>query len=164
MSPIKLLLPFAGLLAVMSPARADEKAACASNAGTLLIGTVTSGPRFARGHDVRGVELSHTHVRLRDDSGQSYDIAIDDVFASGYESGGENVPAPLSDIKPGDRLELCGKPYGSGGPGMDWVHTDCGDQPTPDKPDGWLKVIGPDGTPGANLESSQDYCWVFRKN
>ena len=60
------------------------------------------------------MELSHTHVRLRGDDGQIYDIAIDDVFADGYEQAGESVPAPLSQIQPGDHLELCGKPYTSG--------------------------------------------------
>ncbi len=164
MSSIHLLLRLAGFLVVLQPAWADERDACASNAGTLLIGTVASGPRFAPGHDRRGVELSHTHVRLRDDDGRFYDIAIDDVFASGYDQAGESVPAPLSQIQPGNRLELCGKPYASGGPGMDWVHTSCGDQPTPDRPNGWVKVIGPDDTPGPNLESSQEYCRLWQRH
>ena len=138
--------------------RANEQDACASNAGTLLIGTVISGPRFAHGHERRGVELSHTHVALRGNDGRRYDIAIDDVFADGYDQAGESVPAPLSRIKAGDRLEVCGKRYASGGLGMDWVHTSCGDPPKPDKPDGWVKVLGPDGTPGPNLESNRKYC------
>ncbi len=100
MSPIRLLLPFAGFLVVLQPAWADEQQACASNAGTLLLGTVASGPRFTHGHDMRGVELSHTHVRLRGDDGRFYDIAIDDVFASGYDQAGERVPAPLSQFSP----------------------------------------------------------------
>jgi len=69
MSSIHLLLPLVGLLVIMQPAWADERDACASNAGTLLTGTVTSGPRFVHGHDLRGVELSHTHVQLRGDDG-----------------------------------------------------------------------------------------------
>jgi hypothetical protein len=164
MSPIHLQLPIAGLLVIMQPALADEQHTCASDAGTLLIGTVISGPRFVHGHDLHGVELSHTHVRLRSDNGQIYDISIDDMFADGYDQAGENVPEPLSKIQPGDHLELCGKPYASGGPGMDWVHTNCGDQPTPKRPDGWVKVIGRDGTLGPNLESSQEYCRLWQRN
>jgi hypothetical protein len=91
-------------------------------------------------------------------------VAIDDVFADGYDQAGESVPAPLSGIRPGDHLELCGKPYVSGGPGMDWVHTNCGDPPTSDKPDGWVKVIGPGGALGPNLESSQKYCYLWRRH
>ena len=150
MSPIHLLLPLAGLLVVSQPAWSNEQDACGSNAGTLLIGTVVSGPAFAHGHDLRGVELSHTHVRLRGDDNRVYDIAIDNVFADGYDQASESVPAPLSRIQPGNRLELCGKPYTSGGPGMDWVHTNCGDHSTPDQPNGWVKVVGPEGTPGPN--------------
>ena len=163
MSRSYLILPLVGMLFMLQPARADDRDACSSNAGTLLTGTVTSGPRFARGHDMRGVELSHTHVRLRGDDGRTYDIAIDNVFAAGYDQAGDSVPAPLSRIKQGNHLELCGKPYTSGGPGMDWVHTNCGDQPTPDKPDGWVKVIGADGAPGPNLESSQEYCKLWQQ-
>ena len=163
MSAIRLLLPLVGILVIMQPAWADEQDACASNAGTFLIGTVISSPRFVHGHDLRGVELSHTHVRLRGDNGRIYDIAIDDVFADGYDQANETVPAPLSRIRPGVRLELCGKPYASGGSGMDWVHTNCGDRPTPDTPNGWVKVVGPDGTPGPNLESNQEYCRLWQR-
>ena len=163
MSPFRLTLSLAALLVITHPAWPDEQADCASNAGTLLTGTVTGSPRYTHGHDQHGVELSHTHVRLQGDDGQIYDIAIDNVFASGYDQAGESVPAPLSQIQAGNHLDLCGKPYTSGGPGMDWVHTNCGDQPTSDKPNGWTKVIGPDGAPGPNLESSGEYCELWQK-
>jgi hypothetical protein len=35
----------------------------------------------------------------------------DNVFATGYDAAGERVPVPLSTIRTGDRLELCGKLY-----------------------------------------------------
>ena len=164
MSPVQVLLPLAGLLFIITPTWADEHRTCASNAGTLLIGAVISAARFVHGHDLRGVELSHTHVRLHGDDNQIYDVAIDNVFADGYDQAGESVPMPLSQIQPGDHLELCGKPYAGSVPGMDWVHTNCGDRPSPDKPDGWLKVIGPDGTPGPNLEASQQYCHLWQSH
>jgi hypothetical protein len=54
--------------------------------------------------------LSHTHLTLlSDQDGRSYHVAIDNVFATGYGAAGESVPAPLSTIRTGDRLELCGK-------------------------------------------------------
>jgi hypothetical protein len=163
MSPIRVL-PLALLILLAQPAwAADEKAACAASGGTFLTGTVVSGPRFAHGKERRGVELSHTHVRLRGDDGQTYDIAMDDVFADGYDDAPDRVPAPLSSIRPGDRLELCGRPFSSGGKGMDWVHTNCGGRPSRAAPDGWVKVLGRDGSPGPNLEASQEYCRLWRR-
>lgn len=163
MSLFHRLLPFTALLVALSPAWGSERSACAAGDGTLLTGTVISVPHFARGYRRRGVELSHTHVRLRDDDGRIQDIAIDDVFAEGYDDAGEDVPAPLSHIRPGDRLEVCGKPYTHGRRGMDWVHSNCGAEPTPDAPDGWLKVIREDGGPGPNLEENQEYCRLWRR-
>jgi hypothetical protein len=151
-----------GLIAA-GAARADEAAQCQANAGSFLTGKVTDAPAFRHGHPRRGVELSHTHLALlADQDGQTYDVAVDNVFAAGYDDAGEGVPAPLSRIRPGDRLELCGKLFADGGPGIDWVHTNCGDPPESDKPDGWVKVLGQDGTPGPNLEASQEYCRLWR--
>jgi hypothetical protein len=164
MSLFHLLVPsLVGLLVVVSPACANEQSACASGAGTLLIGTVISGPRFAHGHDRHGVELSHTRLRLSGVNGQIYDVAIDDVFADGYDQAGETVPAPLTQIARGERLELCGKLYAGRRPGMDWVHSNCGDQPTPDQPNGWVKVISPDGGAGPNLAANQEYCRLWQR-
>lgn len=143
---------------------ADEVTQCRANGGTFLTGRVTHGPVFARGrHPLHGIELSHTHVTLLSDQDrQSYDIAIDDVFASGYDAAGESVPAPLSAIRVGARLELCGRPYRDyDRVGMDWVHSNCGAMPTEKKPNGWIKILAASGAPGPNLESSQEYCRLW---
>jgi hypothetical protein len=144
-------------------AYADEAAQCRANAGTYLTGRVTKGPTFAPGRARDGVELSHTHLRLlSDQDGRSYDVAIDNVFATGYDAAGESVPAPLSTIQIGDRLELCGKLFATGRLGIDWVHTNCGERPRRAQPDGWLKVLAADGTFGPNLEDSREYCRLWR--
>ena len=145
------------------PAQADEASQCQANAGSYLIGQVVAGPKFVRGHPRRGVELSHTHVTLQSDrDGRTYDVAIDNVFAAGYDAAGESVPAPLSTIRQGSKLELCGKLYVSGTLGIDWVHTNCGDRPTAAQPDGWVKIVDANGVPGPNLEASQEYCRLWR--
>lgn len=159
---MKLVAVFVLCLLAAGAAHADESAQCQANAGTYLTGSVTKAPTFAPGYARKGVELSHTHLTLlSDQDGQSYDVAIDNVFASGYDAAGESVPAPLSTIRAGDRLELCGKLYTHGGPGIDWVHTNCGANPTAAQPDGWLKVLASDGTAGPNLENSQEYCRLW---
>ena len=150
-------------LAVCGAARADEAAQCRANAGAYLTGSVTEGPTFAPGHARDGVELSHTHLTLRSDQdGRSYHVAIDNVFATGYDAAGESVPAPLSTIRTGDWLELCGKLFTRGWLGIDWVHTNCGKAPRPPQPDGWLKLLAPDGSSSPNLEHSQEYCRLWR--
>jgi hypothetical protein len=145
-----------------SVARADEAAQCQANAGAYLTGQVIDDPTFVPGHVHKGVELSHTHLTLlSDQDGQRYDVAIDNVFAPGYDSAGRTVPTPLSAIRKGDRLELCGKLYTDGRLGIDWVHTNCGETPTAAQPDGWLKVLAADGDPGPNLEDEQEYCRLW---
>src|ERR1700745_763299 len=115
---MKLLRVFVLCLAASGTARADEAAQCRANGGTFLTGSVTHGPTFAHGHLHKGVELSHTHLTLlSDQDGRSYHVAIDDVFATGYDAAGDSVPAPLSTIRAGDRLELCGKLFATGGAG-----------------------------------------------
>jgi len=141
---------------------ADEAGQCHAQDGSFLTGRVIAGPRFVPGHDRDGVELSHTHLTLQaDQDGKNYDVAIDDVFAAGYDAAGESVPAPLDTVAVGDRLELCGALYTSGGQGIHWVHTDCGQAPTPHSPDGWVKILHEAGLPGPNLDDSQEYCRLF---
>lgn len=152
------------LLAFAGVARADPASDCQAEGGSYMSGVVVSGPQFWRGHWLRGVELSHTHVRLRSDADQrTYDVAMDDVFASGYDGAGESVPAPLSQIRAGDHLELCGQLYPDG-TGIHFVHTNCGDPPTHGEPDGWVREIAPDGTRGPNLEGSTEYCSLWARH
>jgi len=160
---MKLFLICILCLFASGTARADEAALCSAGAGTYLTGKVIEGPTFAPGHPRDGVELSHTHLGLlADQDGQSYDVAIDNVFTTGYDTAGESVPAPLSMIRTGDRIEVCGKRFSEGRPGIDWVHTNCGARPNAAQPDGWLKVFGSDGSPGPNLEGSEEYCRLWQ--
>src|SRR5260370_1867949 len=143
-SMIKLLRVFILCLAASSTARADEAAQCRAHAGTFLTGNVTQGPTFAPGHSHKGVELSHTHLTLlSDQDGLSYHVAIDNAFATGYDAAGESIPAPLSTIRTGDRLALCGKLFTRGGLGIDWVHTNCLTRPTPPQPHAHLNILAP---------------------
>jgi hypothetical protein len=161
--PMRLFAVLAFCVFACGAAHADEAAQCRANDGTYLSGHVTAAPIFARGHLRDGVELSHTHLRLLSDrDGQSYDVAVDNVYASGYDAAGESVPAPLSHIRVGDHVELCGKPYANDTRGIDWVHTNCGAMPSPGQPNGWLKILHADGAPGPNLESSQEYCRLWQ--
>src|SRR3984957_1133165 len=123
-SIMKLLRVFILCLAASGTARADEAAQCRANAGTFLTGNVTQRPAFAPGHLHKGVELSHTHLTLlSDQDGRSYHVAIDNVFATGYDAAGESGPAPRSTIRTGDRLELSGQLFTRGGPGVNWAPT-----------------------------------------
>jgi hypothetical protein len=149
------------LAAASGDALADPQGDCKAAAGTLLTGVVTSGPRFQPGHPLKGVELSHTHIRLQaDQDHRSYDVAIDNVFAAGYDQAGERVPAPLDQLRVGTHLELCGQTY-TNGVGIHWVHTNCNQRPTRNAPDGWVRIIGADGVRGDNLESSPEYCSLW---
>lgn len=155
------LLASAAVAIVLFPASAwaDDRADCSAGDGTLLTGVVTAKPTFSTGKPLRGIPLTHTHIRLRGDAdGRAYDIAVDDVFAAGYEPRVAAVPAPLNAILVGQRLEACGLPYAGG---MHWVHTNCGDTPTAQDPNGWLKVIDASGVAGPNLENSQKYCYLW---
>lgn len=148
------------LLALLSTrAFADDAQACTASGGTLLVGHVVSPPTFKDGMFRKGVELSHTHLSLKgDNDGKTYDVAIDNVFASGYQKNAKGVPAPLNSIVVGDELELCGIPFSGG---IHWVHNNCGDTPDTSDPNGWLKIIQPNGSVGPNLEDSEKYCYLW---
>jgi hypothetical protein len=140
-------------------ARADDAANCHAAAASYLTGVVQSAPTFVRGSRLHGVELSHTHIRLVGDAdARPYDIAADDVFASGYSPARRTIPAPLDQIRPGMRLSVCGIAFHGG---VHWVHTNCGDTPTARDPDGWLRQVAADGSVGPNLEGSTTYCSLW---
>lgn len=158
----QLLVSIAAAI-VISPlmARADDRSDCAAGDGTLLTGVVIASPTFATGKPLQGIPLTHTHIRVRGDSDDKpYDLAVDDVFAIGYDPLVPTVPPPLSSIVAGQHLEACGIPYAGG---MHWLHTNCGDTPTAQDPNGWLKVIDASGAAGPNLEDSQKYCYLWPK-
>ena len=149
-------------LSLPQSALADDASDCSAGDGTLLVGTVVSAPIDVPGKPVSGIPLRHTHIRVRGDAdGKAYDVAVDDVFAAGYQVSSSTVPPPLSEIQVGQRLEACGLPYSGG---MHWVHTNCGEVATARDPNGWLKVIDANGVTGPNLEDSQKYCYLWPKN
>lgn len=146
------------LAARTASALSKDAQECRASGGTLLVGQVVSAPKFRHGKRKMGVELSHTHVKLQGDDGNTYDVAIDNVFASGYRPHSRKVPEPLNTIAVGDKLEACGIRFRGG---IHWVHNNCGDRPTRSDPNGWLKVIRADGSAGPNLEDSQKYCSLW---
>jgi hypothetical protein len=153
-----------GLSLASALAWADDAAACRAHGGAYLTGAVVLGPKFSHGQFRKGIELSHTHLKLRaDQDGRLYDVAIDNVFASGYRRDAPVVPPPLDGIRPHDRLDLCGQRY-SRGVGIHFVHTNCGQSITPAHPDGWLRVLDARGVPGPNLEGAQQNCRLFGRH
>lgn len=160
MSRYALFLPL--LLILPAAALADAQSDCQAAAGHYLTGEIVSAPKFAHGKPLHGVELSHTHFSLRaDQDQQTYDVAADNVFAPGYDQSKHAVPAPLNALHAGQHVELCGQLYTGGGVGIHWVHTNCGASPTPNAPDGWVRVLDSDGARGDNLEGSTEYCRLW---
>jgi hypothetical protein len=147
------------LLSTASSAFADDAQDCAAAGGSLLSGEVTTAPKFKSGMFRKGVELSHTHLTLKGASdGKNYDVAIDNVFADGYQKNTKGVPAPLNTIKAGDKIEVCGIPFKGG---IHWVHNNCGDHPTQSDPNGWIKKVQADGTLGPNMEDNEKFCYLW---
>lgn len=149
------------LATVCGAASADDRQACGAADGSYLSGQVVAGPTFAHGQFRQGIELSHTHLKLRaDQDGRVYDVAIDNVFANGYRQGQAGVPTPIDTIREGDRLALCGQLYVQG-VGIHFVHDNCGAAPSASHPDGWLKVVDGSGVAGPNLEAGTGFCSLF---
>jgi hypothetical protein len=124
-----------------------------------VTGTVISGPSFQYGNYKQGVELSFTHVKVKSDqTGKVLDIAMDNVYADGYDYAGESVPDPLTSINVGNRLEVCGESVTGG---LKFTHTNCGITPTKTTPNGWVKIIGSNGSVGSNLQESTEYCYLW---
>jgi hypothetical protein len=150
------------LLTAAGPAFADAAGDCQAAGGAYRTGVVTADPHFAHGKPLKGTELSHTHFSVKaDQDGQTYDVAADNVYASGYDKAGEAVPEPLTTIHQGDHVALCGELYTGGDVGIHWVHGNCGAPPTPKAPNGYLELIGANGKPGENLEGSSEYCKLW---
>lgn len=138
----------------------DGPQACAAAGGSYLTGAIVQGPKFAHGQFRQGVELSHTHLKVQaDGDGRIYDVAIDNVFANGYRPGSRDVPPPLDALHPGQRLALCGQLYDRG-VGIHFVHTNCGQSPTANHPDGSIRVIDGNAA-GPNLEANGSECSLF---
>jgi hypothetical protein len=104
------------------------------------------------------VRLSHTNVTLRSNSdGKDYDVAIDNVFAAGYDRQVQDVPAPLNC----NELEVCGAPFSGG---IHWVHDNCGDGPVRKILMAGSRRRCPMATVGPNLEDSRSYCNLWQRH
>ena len=79
-------------------------------------GPEVSGPIFqAASSTLKGVKLSHTHIKVRaDQDGCTTDVATDNMFAVGYVKNSSSISKSLVAIKVNDRLKLCGELYTSG--------------------------------------------------
>jgi hypothetical protein len=149
-------------LAVSGAALADGATDCKAGEGVYRSGVVVRPPIFKHGQYRKGIELSHTHLSLRaDQDGKNYDVAIDNVFASGFDPRERGVPASLGAIRVNDHLEMCGQLYTSHGVGIHWVHTNCGKRPTPSKPNGWIRKRMADGASSQDIEGNRQYCALF---
>lgn len=140
---------------------ASEQTLCAANKGAYVTGVVTSAPRFATSSStIQGIRLTHTRLNLRGTDGKTYDVAMGNVYAVDYVRNATTMPKSLAAIKVNDTLGLCGVKYTSG-TGIHWVHNNCGEVPTAAEPNGWVKIHAPTGAIGANLERSQNYCYLW---
>jgi len=152
------------LLSLSLAAHADDATDCAAAKATFLSGTIISSPVFKPGKPKvrhgKHAELSHTHLTFKDaKTNDIYDVAIDNVFATGYDQAHHQVPAPLNTLTLGDTIHVCGITYNDNGKkGIHWVHTNCGAPSTEQKPNGFIKKLDAQGKSSKNLEANEEYC------
>jgi hypothetical protein len=149
---------------LLSPlcAFATEQSTCTANKGTYLTGTITTSAKFqAASQTIDGIKVSHTIMYIKaDQDGRSYQVAMDNVYATDYVKNSSSMPPSLAALTAGKRVEACGQKY-SDGSGIHWVHSNCGATPTTSAPNGFLKTISTSGAISANLERSQTYCYLW---
>lgn len=140
---------------------ADEQGDCDAAAGSYISGTVVSGPRFQTGSARQGVKLTHTHIQVvADQDGQTYDVAIDNVYAADFVRNSTRVPNSFKTFAVNTQVSMCGSLYTSG-VGIHWVHNNCNVDPSSSTPDGWIKKMYSDGSVSDSYTSSQNYCYLF---
>lgn len=151
-------------LVLLAPlcAFATEQTTCTANKGTYLSGAVTTAPKFqAASETLQGIKISHAIMYIKaTQDGKSYQVAMDNVYATDYVKNATTIPTSLAALKVGTNVEVCGQKY-SDGTGIHWVHSNCGATPTASAPNGWVKTIATSGTISANLERSQTYCYLW---
>jgi hypothetical protein len=156
------ILLFAPLCGFVTCAYATDATTCATNKGTYLSGPVTTSAKFqAATQTIQGVQVSHTIMYIKaDQDGRSYQVAMDNVYASDYVKNSTSMPPSLAALTAGKRVEVCGQKY-SDGSGIHWVHNNCNATPTTSAPNGFVKTVSTSGTISANLERSQAYCYLW---
>lgn len=151
-----------------------DSSQCVQNGGQLLVGSIQDSPWYkAASSSVQGVALSHTHFVVQPlgdiNTNDSYEVVVDNVFASGYDNAEPNsqIPEPLSGLAVGTVIEACGLTYtqnpGDMGAtqGIHFVHIN--DLPTVSgvSDNGWLKIVNSDNTLSPNLEGNTEYLYLW---
>ena len=154
---------------------------CESIGGYYQYGTVNSPPNSdymavtnyaVATESLSGIPLSHTHIEITSAlDGKIYDVAIDNVFANGYNPLSYVVPSSYAEnLTAGSTIYLCsgnpnGVPYSVNEPesnpfatqGFDWVHTNCA---ASGYPSSYLNGFLYDQN-NINLTNSQTYCYLW---
>jgi len=155
------LTAFLFSIVLATEALANSQTECSAGKGDYLVGTAVSNPKYqASKKYYAGIKLSHTVLEIQSDQDQqTYQLAIDNIYANDFDQNSHSVPASLAEIRTGTRLAICGKYFhNENRQGIHWVHMNCGHRPTPDKPDGFVRIISKEGNESANLEASQQFC------